>query len=43
MRFAVCVDGPTRGYALEVFGTHFVLPVLGPIGKQLYTIVIIMD
>jgi len=34
MRFAVHVDGMTRGYMLEVFGTHFVLPHLGPIGAN---------
>ncbi|ODM97083.1 Homogentisate 1,2-dioxygenase [Orchesella cincta] len=34
MRFAVDVSGPTRGYMLEVFGTHFVLPHLGPIGQM---------
>ena len=25
--------GPSRGYVLEVYGTHFVLPDLGPIGE----------
>lgn len=34
MRFSINVDGPTRGYVLEVFGTHFVLPHLGPIGAN---------
>jgi homogentisate 1,2-dioxygenase len=34
MRFSVDVDGPTRGYVLEVFGTHFILPDLGPIGAN---------
>jgi len=34
MRFSINVDGPTRGYILEVFGTHFVLPYLGPIGAN---------
>lgn len=33
MRFSVDVDGPSRGYVLEVFGNHFTLPDLGPIGK----------
>jgi homogentisate 1,2-dioxygenase len=33
MRFAVDVDGPSRGYVCEVFGGHFELPNLGPIGK----------
>lgn len=32
-RFAVDLpDGPSRGYVAEVFGTHFQLPDLGPIG-----------
>ena len=34
IRFAVAVDGPTRGYILEVFDNHFVLPNLGPIGAN---------
>jgi homogentisate 1,2-dioxygenase len=33
MRFSIGVDGPTRGYVLEVFGVHFQLPNLGPIGN----------
>lgn len=32
MRFSVDVFGETRGYILEVYGAHFVLPDLGPIG-----------
>ena len=32
MRFSVEVEGPTRGYILEVFNGHFQLPNLGPIG-----------
>ena len=32
MRFSVDVTGPSRGYILEVFDTHFQLPNLGPIG-----------
>jgi homogentisate 1,2-dioxygenase len=28
------MDGPARGYVLEVFQGHFVLPDLGPIGEQ---------
>lgn len=36
-RFAVDLpDGPSRGYVAEVFGTHFQLPDLGPIGR--YTV-----
>ena len=32
-RFVVDLpDGPSRGYIAEVFGTHFQLPDLGPIG-----------
>jgi hypothetical protein len=32
-RFAVNLpDGPSRGYVAEVFGAHFQLPDLGPIG-----------
>lgn len=34
MRFAVNVEGPTRGYILEVFDGHFKLPDLGPIGAN---------
>ncbi|KAL6199107.1 hypothetical protein ACLB2K_028894 [Fragaria x ananassa] len=34
-RFAVDLpDGPSRGYVAEVFGTHFQLPELGPIGAN---------
>ena len=33
-RFAIDLpDGPSRGYASEIFGTHFQLPDLGPIGN----------
>lgn len=32
MRFAVEVEGESRGYMLEVFDGHFSLPDLGPIG-----------
>nr|XP_018666819.1 homogentisate 1,2-dioxygenase-like [Ciona intestinalis]XP_026689574.1 homogentisate 1,2-dioxygenase-like [Ciona intestinalis]XP_026689575.1 homogentisate 1,2-dioxygenase-like [Ciona intestinalis] len=34
MRFSVDVSGPSRGYILEVFGVHFQLPDLGPIGAN---------
>ncbi|XP_046463936.1 homogentisate 1,2-dioxygenase-like [Daphnia pulex] len=34
MRFSVDVEGPTRGYILEVYDTHFILPNLGPIGAN---------
>jgi homogentisate 1,2-dioxygenase len=34
VRFAVAVDGPSRGYVLEVFQGHFQLPDLGPIGAN---------
>ena len=33
-RFSVAVGGPSRGYILEVFGSHFQLPQLGPIGES---------
>ncbi|KAI4322984.1 hypothetical protein L6164_022629 [Bauhinia variegata] len=34
-RFAVDLpDGPSRGYVAEIFGTHFQLPDLGPIGAN---------
>ena len=32
--FRVSVDGLSRGYVLEVFGSHFKLPELGPIGAN---------
>lgn len=34
MRFSVALDGPSRGYVLEVYHRHFVLPDLGPIGSN---------
>lgn len=35
MRFSVAmVDGTARGYMLEVYGSHFVLPDLGPVGEH---------
>lgn len=34
MRFSVNVDGPSRGYILEVYDNHFKLPDLGPIGAN---------
>ena len=34
MRFSVNVSKPSRGYVLEVYDGHFVLPNLGPIGKH---------
>ena len=33
-RFSIEVTGPTRGYILEVYDTHFQLPNLGPIGAN---------
>lgn len=34
-RFALNLpDGPSRGYVAEIFGTHFQLPDLGPIGAN---------
>ena len=35
MRFSVAVSEPSRGYVLEVYDNHFVLPNLGPIGEFL--------
>lgn len=33
-RFVVDLpDGPSRGYVAEIFGAHFQLPDLGPIGE----------
>lgn len=35
IRFSVFLtDGPSRGYVCEVFGGHFALPDLGPIGSN---------
>ncbi|KAH8324548.1 hypothetical protein KR074_010668 [Drosophila pseudoananassae] len=34
IRFAVNVNKPSRGYILEVYDGHFVLPDLGPIGAN---------
>lgn len=35
IRFTVSLpDGPSRGYILEVWGTHFELPELGPLGAN---------
>ncbi|KDO33796.1 homogentisate 1,2-dioxygenase [Saprolegnia parasitica CBS 223.65] len=34
IRFNVELDGPARGYILEVYNRHFVLPDLGPIGAN---------
>ncbi|KAM4796733.1 homogentisate 1,2-dioxygenase [Rhinophrynus dorsalis] len=34
MRFSVEIFGESRGYILEVFGVHFELPDLGPIGAN---------
>lgn len=36
IRFAVDVCGPSRGYVLEVYGVHFQLPDLGPIGDVFF-------
>ncbi|POR33568.1 Homogentisate 1,2-dioxygenase [Tolypocladium paradoxum] len=32
LRFKVAVEGPTRGYILEIWGANFELPELGPLG-----------
>ena len=35
MRFSVALPaGSARGYMLEVFGSHFTLPDLGPVGEH---------
>lgn len=34
IRFHISVEGPSRGYVLEIFGGHFQLPDLGPIGSN---------
>jgi homogentisate 1,2-dioxygenase len=34
IRFSVEIDEPSRGYILEVFDNHFILPNLGPIGND---------
>jgi len=34
IRFNIDVEGPSRGYVLEVYDDHFVLPDLGPIGAN---------
>ena len=34
MRFSIDVQGPSRGYILELFSKHFSLPDLGPIGAN---------
>ncbi|KAF2144755.1 uncharacterized protein K452DRAFT_325232 [Aplosporella prunicola CBS 121167] len=33
-RFRVAIDGPTRGYILEVWGANWELPELGPLGAN---------
>ena len=33
-RFKVNIEGPSRGYILEVWGTNFELPELGPLGAN---------
>ena len=38
MKFSVGVSGPSRGYILEVYNGHFVLPNLGPIGENVYNV-----
>ncbi|CAJ0924387.1 unnamed protein product, partial [Mesorhabditis belari] len=34
IRFSIDIRGPSRGYILEVYGVHFQLPDLGPIGAN---------
>lgn len=38
MRFSVDVFGESRGYILEVYGAHFELPDLGPIGELIIAV-----
>ena len=32
--FSIDVEGPSRGYVLEVYSNHFEIPDLGPIGAN---------
>jgi len=34
IRYSVAVSGPSRGYICEVYGGHFEIPSLGPIGAN---------
>jgi homogentisate 1,2-dioxygenase len=34
IKFSVDVDGPVRGYILEIYNSHFEIPSLGPIGAN---------
>jgi homogentisate 1,2-dioxygenase len=34
IKFSVDVEGPTRGYILEIYNSHFEIPHLGPIGAN---------
>lgn len=34
IRFSIAVDGPSRGYFVEIYNGHFALPNLGPIGAN---------
>ncbi|THW55467.1 homogentisate 1,2-dioxygenase [Aureobasidium pullulans] len=34
IRFRVAVEGPTRGYILEIWGSNWELPELGPLGAN---------
>ena len=34
IRFTIELDEPSRGYILEVYNRHFILPDLGPIGAN---------
>ena len=34
IKFSIEVEGPSRGYILEIFKGHFELPTLGPIGAN---------
>ncbi|KAI5308867.1 hypothetical protein KEM55_004670, partial [Ascosphaera atra] len=34
MKFSVNLEGPSRGYILEIWGSNFELPELGPLGAN---------
>ena len=37
------VEGPSRGYILEIYDGHFVLPDLGPIGRNFFSLVFMFE
>jgi homogentisate 1,2-dioxygenase len=34
IKFSIDIDSPARGYILEIYGGHFTIPDLGPIGAN---------